>query len=52
MISERINMRPCSPFNWLAQARLLESVGEAAAAVAARGRAADQVTAAGLAFSR
>ena len=51
LISERINVRPCSPFNWLAQARLLESVGEAAAAVTARGRAADQVAAAGLGFS-
>ncbi len=39
LISERINVRPCSPFNWLKQGTLAEAIGDSAAATAARLRA-------------
>ncbi|MFB4263675.1 tetratricopeptide repeat protein [Nonomuraea sp. GTA35] len=39
LVSERISMRPCSPYNWLKQAALAEAVGDGAAAAVARGRA-------------
>ncbi len=43
LISERINVRPCSPFNWLKQGALAEAIGDSAAATAARLRAEDLV---------
>ncbi|MFI6602498.1 tetratricopeptide repeat protein [Nonomuraea sp. NPDC050536] len=43
LVSERINVRPCSPFNWLKQASLAERIGDAAAATAARLRARELV---------
>ena len=39
LVSERISVRPCSPFNWLKQAALAEAVGDRAAAATARLRA-------------
>ncbi|MFI6901671.1 tetratricopeptide repeat protein [Nonomuraea sp. NPDC050394] len=36
LLSERIGVRPCSPFNWLKQGALAERLGERAAAAAAR----------------
>ena len=36
LISERINVRPCSPFNWLKQARLADLLADPVAASAAR----------------
>jgi tetratricopeptide (TPR) repeat protein len=39
LISERLNVRPCSPYNWLKQAELARALGEDAAATAARARA-------------
>ncbi len=39
LVSERINVRPCSPFNWLKQGALAEALGDRAAAAAARLRA-------------
>lgn len=41
LVSERINVRPCSPFNWLKQAAVAEGLGDRAAAAAARLRAAE-----------
>ncbi|MFI7446413.1 tetratricopeptide repeat protein [Nonomuraea sp. NPDC049714] len=41
LVSERINVRPCSPFNWLKQGTLAEAIGDSAAATAARLRAGD-----------
>ncbi|MEV0596092.1 tetratricopeptide repeat protein [Nonomuraea cavernae] len=43
LVSERINVRPCSPFNWLKQGALAEAVGDRAAAAAARLRAGELV---------
>ncbi|MBT2235290.1 tetratricopeptide repeat protein [Nonomuraea sp. NEAU-A123] len=39
LISERISVRPCSPFNWLKQGALAEALGDRAAAATARLRA-------------
>ncbi|MER6348730.1 tetratricopeptide repeat protein [Streptomyces sp. NPDC001595] len=39
LISERTAVRPQSPYNWLAQARLADALGEAARAAVARERA-------------
>ena len=39
LISERINVRPGSPFNWLKRGTLAEAIGDSAAATAARLRA-------------
>lgn len=41
LLSERIELRPGSPYNWLRQARLAEQMGERAAAAAAAVRAAE-----------
>ncbi|TDD06474.1 tetratricopeptide repeat protein [Nonomuraea diastatica] len=41
LVSERINVRPCSPYNWLKQAALADHLGDRAAATAARLRADD-----------
>ncbi|MFF3439999.1 tetratricopeptide repeat protein [Streptosporangium sp. NPDC002721] len=41
LVSERINVRPRSPFNWLKQGSVSEGLGERAAAAAARARAAE-----------
>jgi hypothetical protein len=35
LVSERLNVRPCSPYNWLKQAELARALGDEAAAVAA-----------------
>lgn len=43
LVSERINVRPCSPFNWLKQGALAEQLGQRAAATAARLRAEELV---------
>ncbi|MFI7612482.1 tetratricopeptide repeat protein [Nonomuraea terrae] len=40
LVSERVNVRPCSPYNWLKQAALAESAGDRAAAALARRQAA------------
>ena len=40
LISERIDVRPCSPFNWLKQARLAELLADPVAASAATTQAA------------
>ncbi|MEQ4725413.1 tetratricopeptide repeat protein [Nonomuraea sp. B19D2] len=39
LVSERVNVRPCSPYNWLKQAALAETLGDRGAAAAARLRA-------------
>ncbi|MEV6034461.1 tetratricopeptide repeat protein [Nonomuraea sp. NPDC052116] len=39
LVSERVNVRPCSPYNWLKQAALADELGERGAAAAARLRA-------------
>ncbi|SHN42443.1 tetratricopeptide repeat protein [Cryptosporangium aurantiacum] len=40
LVSERLNVRPCSPYNWLKQSELARALGDEAAAVAAGERAA------------
>ncbi|MFG1946782.1 tetratricopeptide repeat protein [Nonomuraea sp. NPDC048826] len=40
LVSERVHVRPCSPFNWLKQAALAEAIGDRAAAAAAHEEAA------------
>ncbi|MFB9833097.1 tetratricopeptide repeat protein [Actinoallomurus acaciae] len=40
LVSERINVRPSSPFNWLKHAEVAEALGDAAAATTARSQAA------------
>lgn len=40
LVSERVHVRPCSPYNWLKQAALAEAIGDRAAAAAAREEAA------------
>ncbi|TMR05503.1 tetratricopeptide repeat protein, partial [Nonomuraea turkmeniaca] len=45
LVSERINVRPCSPYNWLKQAALADVLGDRAAAAAARLRAGELVRA-------
>ncbi|MFE0875668.1 tetratricopeptide repeat protein [Streptomyces smyrnaeus] len=40
LLSERLNLRPTSPYNWLGQARLADQLGQAALAATARERAA------------
>lgn len=42
LLSERINLRPVCPYNWLAQARLADELGEGARAATARARADEQ----------
>ncbi|MFI9591725.1 tetratricopeptide repeat protein [Nonomuraea sp. NPDC052265] len=39
LVSERIGVRPCSPFNWLKQAALADGLGDRATAATARRRA-------------
>ncbi len=39
LLSERISLKPCSPYNWLKQAALAEQLGQAAQAAAARAEA-------------
>jgi hypothetical protein len=39
LVSERVNVRPCSPYNWLKHAALTESLGDHAAAAVARHQA-------------
>ncbi|MEV0231957.1 tetratricopeptide repeat protein [Nonomuraea sp. NPDC050786] len=39
LVSERVNVRPCSPYNWLKQAALADTLGDRGAAAAARLRA-------------
>ncbi len=41
LLSERLGINPCSPYSWLKQAALSDSLGDAAAAAAARSRAVD-----------
>ncbi|MFI7470406.1 tetratricopeptide repeat protein [Nonomuraea sp. NPDC049646] len=40
LVSERIGVRPCSPFNWLKQAAVADGLGDRAAAAVARAKAA------------
>jgi hypothetical protein len=40
LLSERVNLKPCSPYNWLKQAELAEQLGQRAAAASARTEAA------------
>ncbi|WP_344562597.1 tetratricopeptide repeat protein [Streptomyces axinellae] len=40
LLSERLQLRPSSPYNWLGRARLAEELGEAAVAATARAKAA------------
>ncbi|QES39522.1 tetratricopeptide repeat-containing protein [Streptomyces venezuelae] len=42
LLSERISLRPVCPYNWLAQARLADALGEDARAAVARARADEQ----------
>ncbi|QES39785.1 tetratricopeptide repeat-containing protein [Streptomyces venezuelae] len=42
LLSERINLRPVCPYNWLAQARLADALGDDARAAVARARADEQ----------
>ncbi|MEU6995370.1 tetratricopeptide repeat protein [Streptomyces sp. NPDC046465] len=42
LLSERIQLRPVCPYNWLAQARLAEETGQHAQAAVARAKAAGQ----------
>lgn len=46
LVSERIGVRPCSPYNWLKQAALADTLGDAAVAAVARDRAGDLARAA------
>lgn len=46
LVSERINLRPCSPYNWLKQAALADRMGQQAAAVLSRDEA-DRLAVAG-----
>ncbi|HTY72933.1 MAG TPA: tetratricopeptide repeat protein [Actinomycetes bacterium] len=39
LLSERLGINPCSPYNWLKQAELFDRLGEAAAAAGARSQA-------------
>ncbi|MFI5953440.1 tetratricopeptide repeat protein [Cryptosporangium sp. NPDC051539] len=41
LVSERLSVRPSSPYNWLKQAEVARALGDEAAAVAAAGRAAE-----------
>ena len=41
LLSERISLKPTSPYNWLAEARVLDELGSTAAAAAASERAAE-----------
>ncbi|XVQ14129.1 tetratricopeptide repeat protein [Spirillospora sp. CA-255316] len=41
LVSERLNLRPTSPFNWLKHAQVTQALGDHAAAATARARAAD-----------
>ncbi|MFI6977843.1 tetratricopeptide repeat protein [Embleya sp. NPDC050154] len=41
LLSERINLRPTSPYNWLGRARLADALGRSAEAAEARERAAE-----------
>ncbi|WP_018657506.1 tetratricopeptide repeat protein [Actinomadura flavalba] len=40
LVSERLHVRPCSPFNWLKHGALTEAIGDRATAATARARAA------------
>ncbi|NSC21091.1 tetratricopeptide repeat protein [Streptomyces albus subsp. chlorinus] len=40
LLSERLSLRPTSPYNWLGQARLADRLGQAAVAATARAKAA------------
>ncbi|MEV5594465.1 tetratricopeptide repeat protein [Streptomyces sp. NPDC052496] len=52
LLSERIGLRPVCPYNWLAQARLADRLGETAQAAAARARAAEQAAQGAAALAR
>ncbi|MFH8344505.1 tetratricopeptide repeat protein [Streptomyces sp. NPDC018045] len=52
LLSERISLRPVCPYNWLAQARLADQLGETAKSAAARARAAEQAAAGAAALAR
>ncbi|MEV0259891.1 tetratricopeptide repeat protein [Streptomyces sp. NPDC050617] len=52
LVSERINLRPVCPYNWLAQARLADRLGRAAEAAAARVRAEEQASSGAAALAR
>ncbi|GCD41532.1 beta-barrel assembly-enhancing protease [Streptomyces paromomycinus] len=52
LLSERISLRPVCPYNWLAQARLADRLGEAAKAATARARAAEQAATGAAALAR
>ncbi|MEU6125181.1 tetratricopeptide repeat protein [Streptomyces sp. NPDC047123] len=52
LLSERINLRPVCPYNWLAQARLADGLGHGAQAAAARTKAADQAAEGAVALKR
>jgi hypothetical protein len=41
LLSERISLKPTSPYNWLGEARVLDDLGSSAAAAAASKRAID-----------
>lgn len=47
LVSERIAVRPCSPYNWLKQADVAEALGRSGAAAAASTRAAGYAAAGG-----
>lgn len=45
LVSERLGVRPDSPYNWFTRARLADRMGRAAEAAAARGRAEELIAA-------
>ncbi len=51
LVSERIALKPTSPYNWLAQARLLDELGKAAAVAAATATASELQSAADARFA-
>lgn len=52
LLSERVNLRPSSPYNWLGRARLAEELGRAAEAATAREQAAEHTKAITVAWGR
>ncbi|MFI6581705.1 tetratricopeptide repeat protein [Embleya sp. NPDC050493] len=52
LLSERINVRPTSPYNWLGRARLADALGRPTEAADARERAAEHTAAITVAWGR
>ncbi|MEU0934136.1 tetratricopeptide repeat protein [Embleya sp. NPDC005971] len=52
LLSERVNLRPTSPYNWLGRARLADALGRPAEAADARERVAEHTAAITIAWGR